>query len=865
MSNNFNIFTALFNQFINQMKKIKTFVFFTVVVFGFSMFQKTSAQTTFADNKNLTDEQILKGFDEKACIEQMKKEGVRESEFLGCLRGRRITYLMNQRGIKGTISFPQKSMMSGPCVNSGFEDTSFTNWTAATGNLSNYPGPTAWTNGFSTTTTNALENDPLARQTIMTNTTGFDINAVNSGTGIAEIPYTAPGGGGVSVRLGNSYVTGVATTAETEKLDYPIVVTASNTSFTYKYAVVLENPTAHSSTQQPRFSIQVYDQFGVAISGPCGTYSIHADTAQFDTTYHPFNIAGIFDGYYKKWTTVTIDLTSYISSTVTIEFVTQDCTLGGHFGYAYIDCSCSQLQATTAFCPNDTVLMLVAPPGFVSYQWRDSNGILIPGPTGTNDTLWIPNPTLGQIYTVSMFSVSGCPTSLSVTLSTSTMQVNHGTLNGTCTGLNNGLAYVTTTGANAPFTYVWHDITTGGNVVGTNNDSIINMPSGTYYVTITTGGGCNGTDTMTINTPVFPTDTTLHNHVFVCPNDSAVTLVAPAGHSSYTWVDQSGTPIAGGNTATLILHAPFSPGQVYYCSLDCPHWFGDSLIQNSIQAAFTHTNVSCYGLNDGNASANNVTGAPGPYFYTWTNSAGTVVNSTATLSNAPAGTYIVNVHTYGGCGKTDTVIITQPFNPNDSVHLTTIFCMEDKNIVMRVQPGLGNYTWYAGDTSLTGIILSTYDTLLIPDPIVGSVYTILIHPPVGCDYLITSTLKYSPPPNLPNYLITSNVFTPDGDGVNDKFDVSLDPATRRSSTTGNITSTTTNEFAYVKDFHIEIFNRWGKKVFESSDVHTQWDGRINGNPADEGVYYWMASFTSLCTPGGEPHESTGFVQVVRKQ
>ncbi len=858
------------------MKKIKTLTLFTFAFFGIAVIQNVNAQTAIiSSNSSISDEEILKGFDEKAYIEKLKKEGIPESEFSACIGGGRVTYLMNQRGLKGQISFNSKSMLTGPCVNAGFEDTTFANWTGGSGTCLNYPVPTVWTAGFLSNGNNAPVTDPLARHTIITNSTGFDPIAIDAGTGLPGIPLTAPGGGGVSVRLGQSYVTGSTNPPpETERLTYPITVTPGNTSFTYKYAVVLQTPTAasHTANQQPRFTIQVYDQFGVAISGPCGTYNVEGIAATSDTNYRPFNQpAGLTSGggFFRPWTTVNIDLTPYIGTTVTIEFVTQDCTLGGHFGYAYIDCSCSQLQATTAFCPNDSVLMLVAPPGFISYQWYDGNGVLIPaGQGGVNDTLWIPNPTLGQVYSVSMFSASGCGTSLTVTLSTSTMSLAHGTLNGTCMGLNNGLGYVTTSGANPPLTYVWHYGAPGGPVVGTNNDSIISVPPGNYYVYVTSGGGCSSWDTLTIANPTNPIDTIFHVSTFVCPNDSVVTLNAPAGHPTYTWVDQNGTPIPanqGGNSSTIIIHNPL-PGQVYYCSLECPHWFADSLVLNSITVPPPLSiDATCYGASDGSASVNVTGPAPGPYFYTWTNSLGNIVGSTANLTNVPAGTYTINVHTYGNCASTQQVTINQPFNPNDSIQLVTTFCQEDKNIVMRAQPGLGTYAWYYGnDTSAAGPVLSTADTLLIADPVVGTIYTLIIHPVVGCDYIITSTLQYSPPPDMPNYIVSANVFTPDGNGVNDKFDVSIDPASSRSTTVGNVTTVTYNEFAYVKDFHIEIYNRWGKKVFESSDVHSQWDGKINGNAADEGVYYWMASFTSLCTPEGEPHESTGFVHVLRK-
>lgn len=44
----------------------------------------------------------------------------------------------------------------------------------------------------------------------------------------------------------------------------------------------------------------------------------------------------------------------------------------------------------------------------------------------------------------------------------------------------------------------------------------------------------------------------------------------------------------------------------------------------------------------------------------------------------------------------------------------------------------------------------------------------------------------------------------------------------------------------VKLNYFKIFDRWGKLVFETTDVTREWDGRVNGEPAPFGVYVWEA-------------------------
>ncbi len=63
-----------------------------------------------------------------------------------------------------------------------------------------------------------------------------------------------------------------------------------------------------------------------------------------------------------------------------------------------------------------------------------------------------------------------------------------------------------------------------------------------------------------------------------------------------------------------------------------------------------------------------------------------------------------------------------------------------------------------------------------------------------------------------------NVFTPNGDGVNDEFRVA---------------------YRSLEKYNITIFNRWGRKVFTSSNPAQGWDGRIGKGEAGPGVYFYV--------------------------
>jgi gliding motility-associated-like protein len=94
------------------------------------------------------------------------------------------------------------------------------------------------------------------------------------------------------------------------------------------------------------------------------------------------------------------------------------------------------------------------------------------------------------------------------------------------------------------------------------------------------------------------------------------------------------------------------------------------------------------------------------------------------------------------------------------------------------------------------------------------------------------------PPN--DTLIIPNVFTPNGDGINDLFTI-------QSEAIENITCM--------------VFNRWGIKVAEFKQPGQGWDGRtISGQNAVEGVYYYILS--GLQT-NGEATSQKGFFQLLK--
>ena len=69
----------------------------------------------------------------------------------------------------------------------------------------------------------------------------------------------------------------------------------------------------------------------------------------------------------------------------------------------------SNLRASNHYCPQDSSYLIVAPPGFANYQWFDGNNNMIHASQGgTNDSLFIQNPTFGQVYRLVMSPPLSC-------------------------------------------------------------------------------------------------------------------------------------------------------------------------------------------------------------------------------------------------------------------------------------------------------------------------------------------------------------------------------------------------------------------------------------------------------------------------
>jgi len=149
------------------------------------------------------------------------------------------------------------------------------------------------------------------------------------------------------------------------------------------------------------------------------------------------------------------------------------------------------------------------------------------------------------------------------------------------------------------------------------------------------------------------------------------------------------------------------------------------------------------------------------------------------------------------------------------------------------QPGV-SYSWEADGAPIgTGPVLSHIF------PQFGDVTVRLTATSAQGCVTVTERVVTVRPPN--DDIFVPNAFSPNGDGSNDMFRVYGLQAPQQ--------------------FQLQIYSRWGIKLYESTDFSAGWDGNANGgSPSPEGVYVFYLKVT---TSTGKPLERSGSITLLR--
>jgi gliding motility-associated-like protein len=471
----------------------------------------------------------------------------------------------------------------------------------------------------------------------------------------------------------------------------------------------------------------------------------------------------------------------------------------------------TNVVVTDATCGNNSgsITGIIASGSSLTYSW---NGIS----SSSADTSNLPQ----GIYTLTVTDAGGC------TVSSSQITVNAiagpsinetavSVSNVLCDGTLGSIVGLSDTGSGN--TYSW---TNGGG--STLNAS--NLLPGTYVLTITDNSGCAVSSSIyVIDAPIILTidvSTILVQEEHCGQSDGSISGISVSGGTptySYQWNGSSsiGTDILNAAAGSYTLTVTDAQG----CTASA------TASINALSAPIINSNTivvvqpTC--ISGGSINGITVV-AGGTYTYSWTNTA----QSTLDLNNLSAGTYVLTVTDAFGCSSTaGPVTILAPENPvaafdylpqDPGINQEVSFDNASQNIVSSVWT-LDSTTISSENISYTFENEGTYEVLLVVTDANGCIDSVM--------QVITITGDLQIP----------NVITDNSDGVNDIFEIQ----------------------GLKENTSLVILNRWGQKVFETSNYANDWKGLdLTGEKLTEGVYSYF-----LQTAEGQKEH--GFVHLIR--
>ncbi len=215
---------------------------------------------------------------------------------------------------------------------------------------------------------------------------------------------------------------------------------------------------------------------------------------------------------------------------------------------------------------------------------------------------------------------------------------------------------------------------------------------------------------------------------------------------------------------------------------------------------------------------------PGFAAYKWQD------GSTAdTLRVTAAGFY--KVTGTDNCGfKTADSIVVNNIDTSLTITATQTICLYDTAFII-LPPDVNNITWQPATNGL----FSNKTLRLFPRQ--TTTYQITAERLTNCTLTATSQVVIE---NCVGEIFIPTAFTPNNDTRNDVFKASA--------------------FRPLQAYHLEIYNRYGQKIFETNNIATGWDGNFKGSPLPIGGYTYRVSYQFTGRP---PQSEAGYFILLR--
>lgn len=221
-------------------------------------------------------------------------------------------------------------------------------------------------------------------------------------------------------------------------------------------------------------------------------------------------------------------------------------------------------------------------------------------------------------------------------------------------------------------------------------------------------------------------------------------------------------------------------------------------------------------------------GGIGPLTFSWSTEEDA---GTQSITVYPEETTVYSVIVSDSCSNTLTASMIVAVRAPEADFTWEYYENRKLNFIPTASPDVVAYYWDFGDGD-TSTMISPFHTYL--DTGFFDV-TLVVTNKYGCtDTIIHTIYAY---PDFVFYI--PNSFTPNQNGLNDVF---------------------TGKGEGFMRFYMEVFNRWGEKIYESNDIHRGWNGTHKSQDSPIGTYVYKME---VQTPVGKIHNYVGHINLIR--
>lgn len=424
------------------------------------------------------------------------------------------------------------------------------------------------------------------------------------------------------------------------------------------------------------------------------------------------------------------------------------------------------------------------------------------------------------LYTIIMVDQNNCSDTMTAILDgVDSLQITNLTSVTTTCGLDNGVIDFDVVGGTPIFQYSIDNGTTYSPSI-----NFINLAPGVYPIHVVDQNGCFDNESIEIFPSTNPDINNFNSTLEFCSlSDGGITSTATLGITPYQFVLHQGSNlIANNGTGTFTGLQSGDYSLIVIDQIGCVDSVTVTVDSIPAPVAPLQDTVLC----------NLTLQINGVLSYTGTNwtANSPLVNFSNPAGQNPtiladtAGIYAITV-TDSVCNFSETFQLTFVADPYTHILDTTLCIGETQVLAALVQPQNVSYLWSTGQTTSVISVTESGDYIVSTTNMCG----------VSID---TATVNfYFCDIELPN------VFTPNGDGSNDYFQLLF--------------------FGGLKTFNCTILNRWGQTIREYDDPAFMWDGKDeSGDDVVEGVYFYIAKAVSN---GGNEILKQGNVTLVRSK